>query len=197
MNTARKIEPLMTVEEFLKWPGDGTGRRRELVDGVVRMQDPASGTHGTIQLRLGAIISNHLDAMRPGCRVVANPGVAPRLSTDWNYREPDLGVSCAPDRPDEHMLPEPILLIEILSPSNAGRTWSNIPLYATLPSVSEILIVDSTEVSAQLLRRQEDGSWPQRPTRFGPGQSVGLTTIDLEIPLRDIYRQTHLAPLAG
>jgi Uma2 family endonuclease len=197
MNTARKIDPLMTVEEFLRWPGDGTGRRRELVDGVVRMQDAASDAHGTIQSRLIAIISNHLDATRPHCRVVANPGVSPRLNTDWNYREPDLGVTCAPNRPDVHTLPEPILLIEILSPSNADKTWSNIPLYATLPSVAEILIVNSTEVLVQLLRRQEDGNWPQRPAGFGAGQSVRLTTIDLEIPLRDMYRQTHLADSAG
>ena len=198
MNTARMLEPspLMTVEEFLTWPGDGTGRRFELVDGVVRMQDSASATHGTIQSRLNIIIGNHLDATRPGCRAVVTPGVAPRLSADWNYREPDLGVTCAPDRPDQHMLPEPVLLIEILSPSNADKTWSNIPLYATLPSVREILIVHSTEVLVQLLRRHEDGSWPHRPTRCGPGQSVRLESIDLDIPLRDIYRTTHLAASA-
>lgn len=197
MNTALKLEPLMTVEEFLRWPGDGSGRRFELVDGILRMQDSASDAHGTIQSRLNAIILNHLDSTRPYCRVVVNPGVSPRLNTDWNYREPDLGVTCAPNRPDEHMLPEPLLLVEILSPSNAAKTWSNIPLYATLPSVKEILIVDSTVVSVQLLRRQEDASWPQRPTRFGPGEAVRLATIDLEIALRDMYRQTHLGAAAG
>jgi Uma2 family endonuclease len=197
MNTARNLEPLMTVEEFLRWPGDGTGRRRELVDGVVRMQDAASDAHGTIQLRLGAIISNHLDATRPHCRAVVNPGVSPRLNTDWNYREPDLGVTCAQNKSDVHIMPEPILLVEVLSPSNADKTWSNIPLYATLPSVCEILIVNSTEILVQLLRRQDDGNWPQRPAHFGPGQSVRLEAIDLDIPLRDIYRNTYLADAAG
>ena len=193
MNTAHKIEPLMTVEEFLRWPGDGTGRRYELVDGVVRMQDSGSDTHGTIQSRLTIIIGSHLDATRPHCRVVTNPGVAPRLNADWNYREPDLGVTCAPNIAGVHMLPEPVLLVEVLSPSNMGKTWSNIPLYATVPSVGEILIVDSTKVSVQLLRRLDDGSWPHRPAPFGPGENVRLATIDLDIPLRDIYRHTHLA----
>ena len=197
MNTARKIDPLMTVAEFLKWPGDGSGRRFELVDGVVRMQDSASDAHGTIQMRLGVIIGNHLDAKRPNCRVVANPGVAPRLNADWNYREPDLGVTCAPNTAGVHMLPEPVLLIEVLSPSNADKTWRNILLYATIPSVNEILIVDSTKVSVQLRRRLDDGSWPHRPSPFGPGEAVRLETIDLVIPLCDIYRHTFLAPSSG
>ena len=198
MNTARKIEPspLMTVEEFLRWPGDGTGRRFELVDGVVRMQDAASDAHGTIQSRLNIVIGNHLDATRPNCRVVVNPGVASRLNADWNYREPDLGVTCGPNRADIHMVPEPILLVEVLSPSNASKTWSNIPLYATLPSVQEILIVESTVVMVQLLRRLGDGSWPHRPERFGPGETVRLASIALDVPLRDIYRHTHLAATA-
>ena len=42
----------MTVAEFLAWPGDGTGRVYELVDGELRAQDAASDTHGTIQSEL-------------------------------------------------------------------------------------------------------------------------------------------------
>ena len=44
----RNHPPLMTVDEFIKWPGDGTGTRYELVNGELRAQDPASDAHGTI-----------------------------------------------------------------------------------------------------------------------------------------------------
>ena len=193
MSLAVKFPALMTVDEFLKWPGDGTGTRYELVDGELRAQDPASDAHGTIQTNLTMAIGQHLDKARPNCRLVINPGVAPRLRTKWNYREPELGVTCKPNRADEHMLPDPILLIEILSPSNYRKTWSNIPLYATLPSLQEILIVDSVEVAGEILRRGVDGSWPQASEPIEKDGIVRLASIGLEFPLSVAYRNTYLA----
>ena len=50
--SAVKLPSLMTVDEFLAWPGDGSGLRYELVDGVLRAQDSASDTHSSIGLEL-------------------------------------------------------------------------------------------------------------------------------------------------
>ena len=197
MSLAEKFPSLMTVDEFLVWPGDGTGRRAELIDGVIRMQDPASDAHGMVQSNLHFLISGHLRKSRPQCRIVITPGVAPRLRTKWNYREPELGVTCTPNRKGVHMLPDPILLIEVLSPSNARDTWSNIPLYATLPTVSEILIVDSSRVSAEVLRRQPDGTWPQEGEAVTPSGSIRLTSIGFEFPLAEAYAGTWLAAETG
>lgn len=183
----------MTVTEFLTWSGDGSGRRYELVDGELRAQDPASDAHGTIQGNLVYLISAHLRAHRPNCRVVAAPGIQPRLNANWNYRVPELGVTCAPNRADVHMTPDPILLIEVLSLSNRRDTWSNVPLYATVPSVMEILLVESEEIKAMLLRRQPDGSWPTDPEMISAGEVVVLTSIGLELPLIEMYFGTHLS----
>lgn len=190
--SAAKLQPLMTVDEYLAWPGDGTATRHELVDGVLRAQDPASDVHGTIQSNLVGLIWNHLLAHRPNCRVVTTPGIKPLLRAQWNYRIPELGVTCTPNRADVHNTPDPVLLIEILSPSNSADTWSNIPLYATLPSVTEILIVDSTKVAAELLRRGGDGHWPQDPEPIATGGTIHLTGIGLELPLAEAYSGTHL-----
>ena len=183
----------MTVEAFLALPGDGTGRIFELVHGEIRAQDAASDAHGSIQQRLGIILGNHIDANRPGCRVVANPGIKPRLLAKWNYRIPELGVTCTPNRADVRETPDPILLVEVLSPTNEADTWSNVPLYATLPSVQEILLVDSSKVEAMLLRRGADGNWPQEPQTIGAGGVIELTSIGLEVTLAEVYRDTHLA----
>jgi len=197
MTTAsqRKFDqpPPMTVEEFQKWPGDGTGRRYELVDGVLRAQDPASDAHGTIQGNLAIIIGNHVQATRRGCRIVIAPGIRPHLRARWNHRIPELAVTCAPNRPDGHMTPEPVLIVEVLSPSNAEDTWSNIPLYASLPSVQEILIVSSSEVAAELLRRGPDGNWPQDPEPIQRGDLIRLSSIGLDVPLEEAYRGTYLS----
>ena len=197
MNVAVKLPPArhppMSVAEFLAWPGDGSDTRYELVHGELRAQDAASDAHGSIQARLIALLSHHLDATRPGCRVVAAPGIRPHLLANWNYRIPELGVTCTQNRADEHAMPNPILLIEVLSPSNRQETWSNIPLYASVPSVMEILLVDSTRVEAQLLRRNADGIWPTDPTPIAASGTITLTSIGFEQPLAGIYRDTYLA----
>lgn len=197
MSVAEKLPPttrrLMTVEEFLALPGDGTGRIYELAHGKLRAQDAASDAHGTIQSTLNILIGQHLRERRPGSRIVANPGIRPRLLAKWNYRIPELGVTCTPNRADVHETPDPILLVEVLSPSNEADTWSNIPLYATLPGVMEILIVDSTKAEATLVRRGADGSWPQEPTVIPAGGTIALTSIGFEVALAEVYRDTHLA----
>ena len=143
----------MTVAEFLAWPGDGTGRVYELVDGELRAQDAASDTHGTIQSELVYLITAHLRLARPNCRVVAQPGIQPKLRADWNFRIPEIAVTCTPNRADVHKTPDAVVIVEILSPSNAADTWNNVALFATLPTVAEILVVESEKVGAHLLQR--------------------------------------------
>jgi len=114
------------------------------------------------------------------------------LRADRNFRIPDIGVTCAPPS-DSLMLPEPVLLIEILSPSNEVETWANVWTYASIPSVIEILVIQSTRVGAQLLRRGSDGQWPDQPVSLGPDDTVSLTSVDFSTSLRSIYRTTVLA----
>ena len=193
----RKLPAMMTVADFIDWPGDGTDTRYELVDGVLRAMAPVSDTHGLIHTNLVYALKGHLDLNRPGCRVNITPGVQPRLRANWNFREPDLGVTCAPNLPGARMLPDPILLIELLSPSNADDTWANVPHYASLPSVSEILIVHTTSIRAELLRRGHDGAWPENPTVIDEGGTVRLESIGLEFPLAEAYKGTHLQERLG
>ena len=193
-SAARQLPPPMTVTEFLAWPGDGTGRIFELVNGELRARDAANDAHGTMQTRLAALFTLHFDANRPGCRAVSNPGIEPRLQANWNYRIPELGVTCTPNRAGVHATPDPILLVEVLSPSNASDTWGNIAPYSTVPTVIEILVVDSRRVEAFVLRRNADGSWPRNPDRSVAGDVIELASIGLQIPIAAVYRGTHLAP---
>jgi Uma2 family endonuclease len=182
----------LTVAEFLAWDsGDRSGRLWQLQDGVPEAMAPASENHGAIQAELGALIRNHLVAQRPGCRVVTAPGVVPRVRSSDNLRIPDLAVTCVPPR-GERLLEAPVLLVEILAPSNADETWANVWSYTTIPSVREILVISSTAVSADLLRRGEDGAWPAAAVRVDAGGAPTLDSIGLELPLADAYRTTNL-----
>jgi len=194
MSTAAvKLPPMMTVADFLDWPGDGTGTRYELVDGVLRAQDPASDTHGTIHAKLTTRITNHLETKRPGCRLVVAPGIQPRVRANWNYRIPEMAVTCSPNLAGVHMTPDPVLLIEILSPTNAADTYENVRAYSTLPTVQQILVVQSTRVGAELLTRGADGAWPANADMIEAGGVLRLASIGLELALGEIYVGTYLA----
>lgn len=195
-DVARASRPPETVEEFVVWPGDGRAKHYELVDGTVRAMAPPSTTHATIQSNLTIIIGNHLRAAKMPCRILSTPGVIPRLNADENFRVPDLSVTCAPDTAETLAIPDPLLLVEILSPSNAGATSGNIWAYSTIPTLREMLVVRSTRVGVRVLRRLPDGSWPQASPSLGLADPFELECIGLTAPVADIYADTHLVPAA-
>lgn len=187
------VQRPMTVAEFLDWdPSDRTGALWQLRDGVPEMMAPASDAHGSILGELHALIRNHLLARNSSCRSVITPGIVPRVRSDRNALIPDIGITCTPAQ-GGRTLPNPVALIEILSPSNEDETWANVWAYTTIPSVGEILIVRSTEVAAEILRRNADGSWPESPTALGREDRLELRAIEFSAPLKDAYRTSGLA----
>ncbi len=181
----------MSADEFLVWdPPDGLPW--QLVDGVPQAMAPTNRTHGTIQSELARLLSNHLVERGSPCSVVTTPGIIPRVNAEHNVRIPDLAVTCSSYETEEATLPDPILLIEILSPSNQGETWSNIWTYISMPSVQEILVVRSASIGAELLRRNEDGTWPDRPLSVQDGE-LTLESLEFSVPLIALYRTTRLA----
>ena len=177
---AKPAEKRWTVEEFLVWH-DGTDRRHELIDGQIVAMAPPSEAHATIVINLGAELRSRL---RPPCRVLGEAGV---LLTDRNdtYYQADLAVTCAPPDRGRHHVPEPVLLVEVLSPStevhDRGRKVED---YSQLPSVNEILLVSSEERRVRYWRR--DGA------RWIVEDLIGEAELRLEavaepIPLAVIY----------
>ena len=179
--------PEMTVEEFYAWDGGGHVGKLELVDGVVRAQTFASGAHGTIQATLGRLIGNHLRAKRPGCRAGTEVGVIPIFDPIRNVRKPDVTVTCTPHTPGERAFPKPVLIVEVLSPTNAEETWESIRACASIPSVSEILVVDSERMHAEIYVKDDKGNWPVPGDIVGAGGTIRLTALGLEMSMDEVY----------
>ncbi len=192
--SVRQIPARMTVPEFQAWqPPEGLDDRRwNLVDGEPFCMAPASENHGAIQSEAAYLITVHLRANRPGYRVITAPGVVPRVRSVTNERIPDLGVTCSPPSGGQ-LITDPVLLIEILSPSNEAATRANVWAYTTIPSVMEILLFASTSVTCELLRREADGNWPESPEMIGAKDDLRMTSIDLVLPLRAFYATTSLS----
>jgi Uma2 family endonuclease len=100
----------MTVDEFLAWdPADPSAPLWQLIDGEPVVMAPGSENHGALQGEIG--------------RLIVTPGIVPRIHANRNFRIPDLGVTCASPS-GAQFVPEPVLLVEILSPSNESETWA-------------------------------------------------------------------------
>ena len=182
----------MTVADFQVWqPGEHPERRWQLFDGAPVCMAPASENHGAIQSEAAYLLTAHLRERRPARRVITAPGVVPRVRSATNHRIPDLGVTCSPPSGGQ-VVTDPVLLVEILSPSNEALTRENVWAYSTIPSVSEILLLGSVRIEAEVLRRGRDGSWPEAPVFLGAEDELELASVGFRAPLRGFYRTTDL-----
>lgn len=179
----------MSVAEFLNWnPGDG--RIWQLVDGEPLAMAPANAVHGHLQAELARLIGNHLRAGDLPCDVFANPGVVPGAMSLHNMRVPDLAVSCSPFDLKQAAPADPILIVEILSPSNRAETWANVWAYTSIASVREILVLRADAIGGDLLRRAVDGSWPDRAATVEG--DLELSCIGFCVALASLYARTPL-----
>jgi Uma2 family endonuclease len=193
MNTIARIPRRMTVASFQDWgpPAHLRQRRWQLFDGEPRCMSLARVRHGAIQGEAAVLIGLHLRTARPSCRVIIAPGLIPQVRAQFNQRIPDLGVTCGP-MVNETVLADPVLLIEILSPSNERDTRANVWAYTSIPSVQDILLLASTPVGAEVLSRGTDGHWPASPLLLTGEDELRLPGIGFAAPLRAFYVGTSL-----
>lgn len=191
--TAKKLPSGMTVDEFLRLGSTGEIGKLELVEGQVRAMAPASGTHALVQARLAILIGAQLIARKSPCRVGTEAPISPRIHANDNVRAPDLAVTCAPVSKSK-LFPEPVLIVEVLSPTNQRETWESIRALASVPSLKEILVVDSEKRWAEIFRRETDGGWPEQgQSRLDGEGTIELDSIGVSFTLDDVYEGTYLA----
>jgi Uma2 family endonuclease len=185
-----RIPDFMTVDEFLNWDSP-EGYLWQLVDGEPVAMAPPVPLHGAIQGEIAGRIWTHLNASGGSCRLVITPGVIPRFQSDRNFMVPDLAVTCSSSDMTGKALHEPLLLIEILSPSNHAETWRNVWAYLTIPSLREILVVRTASMGVELLRRGDDDAWPRGPLSIAEGEFT-LASIGLTVSVAALYRGTGM-----
>jgi Uma2 family endonuclease len=187
-----KSTPHMTADQFMDWDGGGHVGKLELVNGEVRAMSPASSAHSFIQANLAMLIGTHLKKKKLPCRVGTEAPVQPQLHANDNIRAPDLAVTCQPPSKSK-VFPAPVLIIEILSPSNRKETWESIHTMASISTLKEIAVVESEKMRVEVFRRGEDGAWPKDGEVSEAGGTVRLESLAAELPMSEIYAGTHLA----
>lgn len=168
----------MTVDAFLQWD-DGTDTRYELIDGRVVAMNPPMAPHAAL---VASVTASLFPRVPRGCRVYTGGGARNRAD-DWNFRVPDVVVSCT--RSEKNWVEAPVLVCEILSPSTARLDiTTKLDFYRALPSVQEILVLRTTKRHVTLWRRAE-AQWIVED--FIGSALVPLAATERPMPLDELY----------
>jgi Uma2 family endonuclease len=175
----------LDIDEFLAWD-DGTDRHYELVRGDIVAMAPPQHAHGAIVANIVGELRNQLK--RP-CHAVAEAGIV-RPDRSDTYYQADIAVTCTPARPDERYLADPIVIVEVLSPSTATTDrGGKLPDYRSIPTVQEILLVSSWERRVEHWRRTNEGWAVAEP---GEDAILRLGSLAIELPVSGIYEGIEL-----
>ena len=158
----------MTSDEFIAWAIEQPdGERYELVAGEVVAMSPERLSHSRVKHRIARLLEDAIAAA--GLRCEAFPdGVAVEIDNHTTY-EPDALVRCGEPLPgDTVKLVDPIIVVEVLSPSTRARdAGAKLEDYFRLPSVRHYLIVKTDTRSVIHHRKDETGQIATRIVRSG------------------------------
>lgn len=183
MNTSSAKKLPITPAEYLE--GERVSEiRHEYVDGKVYAMSGASRTHNKICLDVAFALRNHL---KGGSRETFMESVKVELADHLGqaYYYPDVVVSCDPEDNDSHIIRQPKLIVEILSPSTArvdsGEKLAN---YKRIPSVEEVILIEQDWPEIFVTRRSDQ--W-KKHLYTQLDSAVRLESIGLTLKVEDFY----------
>ena len=163
-------DTLWTLQEFLAFD-DGTQTSYQLFEGRIVAMNPPLRAHAVLTARLVRMIGAQL---QPPCEVAAEAGVIP-VNRRHSWYKADLIVTCTPGNFKDQFIAEPVLVIEVLSPStSAGDFNRKLPDYQQIPSMRDILLVSGME---RLIRH-----WIGIPERLDRARASAFGHGPLERP---------------
>ena len=102
---------------------------------------------------------------------------------------PDVLVTCRPLAPDDDRLPDPTVVVEVLSP--ASETYDRIYKwreYQTIASLRHYLLIEQKERRIEVFSRTAAG-W-ELVTIEPPADAIALEAIDATLSLEAVYRDS-------
>ncbi|NJK64618.1 MAG: Uma2 family endonuclease [Synechococcaceae cyanobacterium SM2_3_1] len=163
--------------------------RHEYVDGQIFAMTGASENHNLIALAIASRLRAHLRGS--GCRVfISDMKVCIESAGQATYY-PDVMVVCDPQDDDPYVKRQPVLIVEILSPSTAATDRrEKLVNYAKLPTLQEYVLVAQDEIRVEAYRFAA-GEWFCKSFQ-DLDQEVQLSSVNLSLPLQTIYEDIQL-----
>jgi Uma2 family endonuclease len=163
--------------------------RHEYIGGQVYAMSGAGKNHRMITMSLTSAIYQHL--IYSPCNVNAMDA---RVKVANNYFYPDIVIDCDENsKGDSLYVEQPKLIIEVLSKStrhiDKGPKLLN---YINIASVEEYVMIEQDLVSIDILRREDN--WLL--LHYGPGDTVEFKSIDLCMPIEQLYARVDNEDMA-
>ena len=176
-------QTLISVDEFLASADERDGRW-ELELGVLIAMAPERLAHAETKAAAWSALGSAIARVKAPCRAVID-GPAVRITAKTAY-QPDGLVYCGPRLPqDAREVPNPILVVEVLSASTAARDSARKLIgYFSLPSVIHYLILDP---EARAVIHHKRGEAGVVETRFAVSGSLRLDPPGLEVVVADLF----------
>ena len=177
----------MDKAAFLAWVQTQEGRY-ELAQGRVIMMPGASKDHAIIVMNLASLIRTQLD--RRKWTVVAEFGLDAGPET---LRYPDVMVDRAGNG-RALTATAPALLAEVLSPSTESLDLRDKAAeYLQLPSLFAYLVSAQTQAKVWAWSRRADRLPSDPEVTIGIKETVHVSSLNLMLPLTDVYADTEVA----
>lgn len=142
MNVA--VRQILTVDDFLAWAdAQSETPRCELINGQIVHMSPELLAHNRIKLNVVIALRDAIRAAGIDAEAFTD-GIAVPIDRFTAY-EPDALVRCGDRLPDDELKAvDPIIVVEVLSPTSAhSDTSAKLVGYFKLASVRHYLIIDS------------------------------------------------------
>ena len=160
--------------------------RHEYLNGEVWEMAGGTPEHAALA---AAMIGGLQSALRgKPCRVYSSD-LRIRIQDTGLSTYPDVAVVCgqlatAADDPDAAV--NPVLLVEILSPTTEGYDrGAKSAHYRRIPELREYVLVSQSEPRIEVHRRAERGRWELLEAR--PGESIELASLGVRLDVAAIY----------
>ena len=180
----QKVKTGISVEDYLE-SEKISPTKHEFVEGEVYAMAGASDNHNLLAGEFYGLL--YIQLRDSKCQPFIGD-IKVRVSSSVVYY-PDVLVSCEENPEHPYFRNNPILIIEVASPSTE-RIDRRVLYYQQMPSLQEYVIVDQYRMNVEIHRRQPNGGW--KTVYFNePNDVVELTSVDLSIPLPELYRRVR------
>jgi len=173
----------MDVDAFLAW-ADGRPGRWELRDGQPVLMSPERAAHALTKYTTQETLKAAIDAARLPCRMFPD-GMTVRITARTAF-EPDALVVCPGPRDLRTMeIPNPVIVVEVLSPSTAADDHGlKLDGYFSISDVEHYLIIDADRRVMIWHKRGEGGAIETRVLRDG---RLRLDPPGIEAEVRNFF----------
>lgn len=158
----------MTVDEFIAWAMEQPEHEHyELVAGEIVAMAPERAAHARTKLRIARRLAEAIEAAGLPCETYSD-GMAVEVDPTTVY-EPDALVRCGTPLPDDAVkLGDPVIAVEVLSPSSRARdAGAKLEDYFRLASVRHYMIVKTENCTVIHHTREAAGAITTRIVRDG------------------------------